>query len=156
MSERCQNRWIKTSLLSQVASLSAKTSFQSCRNTAHLLSAPLIKNRMLTRLNWSQPDGIYVRSVGQLAPPDLNNFPKMPLWRDPILAAWPGCSWPGCMEQLSPGANRLKPCRIKLMHWEVTSGEKRKAWEMMLIFSLQIITIICITLHVCMYLKNTH
>lgn len=112
VSERCQNWWIKTSLLSQVASLSAKKSFQSCRNTAHLLSAPLIKTRMLTRLNWSQPNGIYVRSVGQLAAPDLNNLPKMPQWRDPILAAWPGCSWPGCMELLSPGVNRLSPAGL--------------------------------------------
>lgn len=75
-----KNQWIQTSKSTEPGSQTvSQNSFSKLwKQSAHPLSAPLIKTRMLTRMNWSQPNGIYVRSVGQLEAPDLNNLPKMP------------------------------------------------------------------------------
>lgn len=75
-----KNQWMKTSKLTEpgTQTVSQNSFTKLWKQSAHPLSAPLIKTRMLTRMNWSQPNGIYVRSVGQLEAPDLNNLPKMP------------------------------------------------------------------------------
>lgn len=65
---------------------------------------------MLSGLNWSQPDGIYVRSAGRRAAPDLNNLPK----NVPITAPNPGCLARLLLARLH-GAAKPRGCLAKAL-----------------------------------------